>query len=98
MTETLANGLPVRPSALCAVLAAHDDLAESALRFTAEHVQELLWCGVQEYCDDLGFVVPEGCPQALHAVLAVATAHDLFDDDSDTVGDVFRALGELVAS
>lgn len=98
MSETMANGLPVRPAALCAVLAAHNDLAESPLCFTTDHVQELMWCGVQEYCDDIGFLVPEGCPQALHAILAVATAHELFDDDSDPVGDVFGALGELVAS
>jgi len=95
LAETMSNGVPVRPSALCAVLAAHADLADSPLTFTADHVQELLWSGVSEFCEDVGLVVPNGCSQALYAVLAVAKAHGLFDEQSDSTAAVFAAFGEL---
>lgn len=98
LTDTMANGVPVRPAALCAVLAAHDDLADTPLTFTAEHVQELLWFGVHEYCEDVGLEVPEGCRDALHAVLAAASAMNLFADDSDPVGEVFGVFHQLAAS
>lgn len=97
LVESMANGVPVRPDALCAVLAAHHDLADHPLTFTAAHVEELLWCGVKEFCDDVGLVLPDGCPEALHALLAAATARNLFDEHSDSVRDVFGAFGQLVA-
>ena len=98
LTETMANGVPVRPSALCAVLAAHNDLADAPLTFTAEQVEELLWCGINEYCEDVGLQVPTGCPEALHAVLAAASALELFDANSDPIADVFVAFHQLAAS
>lgn len=98
LTETMANGVPVRPAALCAVLAAHCDLADAPLTFTAEHVEELLWFGVNEYCEDVGLELPEGCREALHAVLAAASALALFGDDSDPVADVFGVFRQLAAS
>jgi len=98
LRDTLANGVPVRPEALAVVLAAHHDLADSALTFTAAHVQELLWFGVSEFCEDLGLGLPDGCPEALHAFLAVVCAGDLLDETSDSVTEVFAAFHQLVAS
>lgn len=98
LTDTMANGVPVRPSALCVVLAAHLDLAETPLRFTAAHVEELLWCGLSEFCEDVGFEMPAGCPEALHAVLAVASAHGLFDNESEPAAALFGAFHQLAAS
>ncbi len=98
LRDTLANGIPVRPEALAVVLAAHHDLAESALTFTAAHVQELLWFGVSEFCDDLGLELPDGCPEALHAFLAVVCAGELLDAASDPVTEVFAAFHQLAAS
>lgn len=98
LAETMANGVPVRPAALCAVLAAHVDLADSPLTFTAAHVQELLWCGVSEFCEDVGLIMPDGCAEALHAVLAVANAQGLFDEESDSTAAVFGAFRELATA
>ena len=98
MVDTLAQGVPVRADAICAVLAAHHDLADGPLTFTTDHVEELLWCGVQEYCDDVGLVMPTGCAEALHALLAAAAARDLFDEQSDSVREVFGSFEQLVAS
>ena len=98
LRDTLANGVPVRPEALAVVLAAHHDLADSALTFTAEHVQELLWFGVSEFCEDLGLELPNGCPEALHAFLAVVCAGELLDEASDSITEVFAAFHQLAAS
>lgn len=98
LTETMANGVPVRPAALCAVLAAHNDVADAPLTFTAEHIEELLWYGVNDYCEDIGLVIPVGCAEALHAVLATASALDFFDANSDPIADVFGAFHQLAAS
>jgi len=98
LRETLANGVPVRPEALAVVLATHHDLADSPLRFTASHVEELLWFGLSEFCEDLGLDLPNGCPEALHAFLAVVCAGDLLDDASDSVTEVFAAFNQLAAS
>ncbi len=94
----MANGVPVRPAALCAVLAAHVDLAVSPLTFTAAHIQELLWCGVSEFCEDVGLILPHGCPEALHAVLVAANAQGLFDEQSDSTAAVFGAFRELASA
>jgi len=98
LSDTMANGVPVRPSALCVVLAAHDDLADGPLRFTAAHVEELLWCGLSEFCEDVGLEMPGGCPEALHAVLAAASARDLFDGGSDPASELFASFRQLAAS
>lgn len=98
LSDTMANGVPVRPSALCVVLAAHLDLADSPLRFTTSHVEELLWCGLSEFCEDVGLELPDGCPEALHAVLAAASAQGLLDDESDPVSALFGAFRQLAAS
>jgi hypothetical protein len=98
LAETLANGLPVNPAALVVVLSAHDEMAEVALRFTSVHVEELLWCGVTEFCEDFGLVMPDGCPEALHAVLAVATRSSSLDVESDPVSALFAAFHQLTAS
>ncbi len=98
LVESMANGVPVRPAALSAVLAAHVDLADSPLTFTAAHVQELLWCGVSEFCEDVGFILPDGCPEALHAILAIANAQGLFDPQSDSTAEVFEAFRELASA
>ena len=98
LADTMANGVPVRPSALCVVLAAHLDLADRPLWFTAGHVEELLWCGLAEFCEDFGLELPEGCPEALHAVLATAGAQGLFDRDSDSASELFAAFRQLAAT
>jgi hypothetical protein len=98
LAETLANGLPVNPAALVVVLSAHDDAAEVPLRFTSVHVEELLWCGVTEFCEDFGLVMPDGCPEALHAVLAVATGASSLDIESDPVAALFAVFHQLTAS
>lgn len=98
LTDTMANGVPVNPSALTVVLAAHLDLADGPMRFTASHVEELLWFGVAEFCEDFGYEMPAGCPEAFHAVLAVACGQELLDDESDPVGDLLGAFRQLQAS
>ncbi len=98
LAETMANGVPVNPAALCAVLSAHVDLADSPRTFTAAHVQELLWCGVSEFCEDVGLIVPHGCADALHAVLVAADAQGLFDEQSDSTAAVFGAFRELASA
>ena len=98
LRDTLANGVPVRPEALAVVLAAHHDLADSTFTFTAAHVQELLWFGVSEFCEDLGLELPDRCPEALHAFLAVVCVGELLDEASDSVTEVFAAFHQLAAS
>jgi hypothetical protein len=98
LADTLANGVPVRPAALAVVLSAHDDLAEACLRFTSEHVNELLWCGIAEFCEDYGIAMPDGCAEALYSVLATASASGILEADSDAVADLFAAFRELAAS
>jgi hypothetical protein len=98
LAETLANGLPVNPAALVVVLSAHEDMAEVPLRFTSVQVEELLWCGVTEFCEDFGLVMPNGCSEALHAVLAVATNSSSLDAESDPVTELFGVFHQLTAS
>jgi hypothetical protein len=98
LRETLASGVPVHPEALAVVLAAHHDFADSVLTFTASHVEELLWFGVSEFCEDLGLDLPDGCPAALYAILAVVCAGELLDAASDPVTEVFAAFHQLAAS
>ena len=97
LSETMANGVPVNPAALVAVLAAHDESTGSALTFTAEQIEELLWYGVAEFCEEHEVVMPAGCREALHAVLAVGTETQAFDPASDSPALLFGALDQLVA-
>jgi|GEM_PF-1845198 len=97
LAHTLQSGIPVAPSALVVVLSAHIDTADSPMRFTAEHVQELLWFGLAEFCEDYHLQVPDGCQEALHALLSIAVATNSLDTASDSVGDVFAAFGQLAA-
>jgi len=98
LSHTLAEGVPVNPSALAVVLSAHDDLANETLCFSAEHVTELVWCGIADFCDDYGLAMPDGCSEALHAVLAIGTATSAFSPRSDPSADLFSAFRELAAS
>ncbi len=98
LQRTLAEGVPVSPAALIAVLSAHDDLADRALLFSADHVNELLWCGIAEFCEDFGITMPTGCREALYAVLAFGSALDLLHPDSDSETELFSAFRELVSS
>ena len=97
LAHTLRSGVPVSPAALVVVLSAHDDMAEAPLRFSAEHVQELLWFGLAEFCEDYGIAMPDGCQEALHALLSISVATDVLDTDGDSVGEVFAALRQLSA-
>lgn len=98
LQRTLAEGVPVSPAAVIAVLSAHDDLADRALLFSADHVNELLWCGIAEFCEDYGIAMPAGCREALYAVLALGSALDLLDPGSDNESELFSAFRELVTS
>ena len=97
LAHTLRNGVPVSPAALAVVLSAHDDMAVVPMRFTAEHVQELLWFGLTEFCEDYGIAMPEGCQEALHALLSISVATDVLDTDGDSVGEIFAAFRQLAA-
>ncbi len=97
LAHTLQSGVPVSPAALVVVLSAHDDMADAPLRFSAEHVQELLWFGLAEFCEDYGIAMPDGCQEALHALLSISVATDVLDTDGDSVGEVFAALRQLAA-
>lgn len=98
LQRTLAEGVPVSPAALIAVLSAHDDTADTALLFTAAHVNELLWCGIAEFCEDYSIIMPTGCREALYAVLALGSALDLLHPESDSEAELFSAFHELVSS
>jgi len=97
LRHTLADGVPVNPSALVVVLSAHDDLADDSLCFSADHVNELLWCGVADFCADYGLEMPDGCSAALHAVLAIGTALDALNPSSDPPAELFTAFNALAA-
>ena len=98
LIDTIRNGVPVDPSALAVVLAAHHSIADEPLAFTGEHVEQLLWFGIHEYCEDLGIVTPSGCFDALHAALATATASSLLARQSDPARQLFSAMDSLRAS
>lgn len=98
LRATLADGVPVSPSALSVVLSAHDEYGEELLLFTGAHVSELLWFAVAEFCSEYALQVPEGCQEALHAVLAVGHASGALHAQSDELGALFRAFHELAAS
>ena len=97
LSETLRTGVPVRPAALAVVLATHYDLTDTPLTFTAAHVQELLWCGLSEFCEDYSLILPEGCTEALHALMSIGVETRLLDTGTDSLGDVFAAFRELTA-
>ena len=98
LASSFRNGTPVSPNALVIVLSAHLDLAEAPLVFTSEHIQELLWFGIEELCEDLGFVVPAGCVEALGAALRSATDLGILATNSDRPRVLLDALGEMKAS
>ncbi len=98
LRRTLAEGVPVSPAAVTVVLSAHDDAADRPLCFTAGHVNELLWYGIAEFCEDYGIEMPDGCREALYAILAFGTALDLLDPESDDEAALFSAFRELVTS
>lgn len=97
LTQTLKSGTPVRPDALAVVLAAHEDFCDDTMQFSAAHVQELLWFGLAEFCEDYGIVPPNGCHEALHGLLALGVATKTIDTAGDPVGEVFAAFRELAA-
>lgn len=98
LAETLLNGNPVSPTALVVVLSAHYESGEAPLQFTSDHISELLWFIIHEFCEDRGFVVPDDCAAALHAALKAASEADSLSGGSDTPSDLFRALEGLQAS
>jgi hypothetical protein len=97
MRETLANGVPVSSPALTVVLSALDEQSDDPLLFTASGLEELLWFGVEHFCEELGIDVPSGCPAALHALLAAAVRLDQLRPGSDGPRTLFSTLGALGA-
>lgn len=97
LRRTLAEGIPVNPAALVVVLSAHEDLADEALVFSADHVNELLWFAIAEFCEDFNLVMPDGCSEALHAVLAIGVALDALHPASDPASKLFGAFRQLTA-
>jgi hypothetical protein len=98
MRETLANGVPVSPAALTVVLSVQDEQSEEPLRFTVDGVEQMLWYGIDAFCEELAIDVPEGCAAALHAVLAAAVRLELLGEQSDATADLFRAMRGLGVS
>ena len=98
LLDTLRNGVPVRADALAVVLGAHCSLVDEPLAFTGEHVEQLLWFGIDDYCEDEGVITPVGCHQALHAALATAAASSLLSRSADEPRELFDALDSLRAS
>lgn len=92
MVETLANGVPVEPRALTVVLSALAELTDHTLVVTGAIVERLLWVGIENFCDEEGIAAPDGCIDALHAVLAVATATQVFERGSDSAPKLFAPL------
>ena len=89
----MACGVPVDPAALTVVLAAHLEAADEPLKFDGDHVSQLLWYEVLEFCTDSGIQLPSGCAAALHAVLAVLVQQEQLGD-ADVV-ELFRPFDEL---
>lgn len=98
LRHSLADGIPVNPAALVAVLSAHHDLVDTALLFSAEHVNELLWFAIAEFCEDFGLVMPDGCSEALHAVLAIGVALEVLASNSDSPAELFGAFHQLAVA
>ena len=98
LKETMANGVPVDPTALTVVLAAHLDVAGEPLEFTPEHVAALLWHEVAGFCDDIGVGLPPGSAAALHALLAVLVRTDRIDGDRGALFAPFHELGSLAVA
>lgn len=98
LAATLASGSPVNPSALVAVLATHYETCDVPLRFTGDHVSELLWFAIHEFCEDRSLIVPTECAAALHAVLDAAATSEVLSRGSDAPTELFRALEGLHAS
>jgi len=92
MVETLANGVPVEPRALTVVLSALAELTNNTLVVTSPTVERLLWVGIENFCDEEGIAAPDGCIDALHAVLAVGTATLVFERGSDGAAELFTPL------
>lgn len=95
MRETLANGVPVAPAALTVVLSVQDEQSEDPLGFTVAGVEQMLWYGIDAFCEELAIAVPDGCTAALHAVLAAAVRLELLGPGSDSPGDLFAAMRGL---
>jgi hypothetical protein len=95
MVETLANGAPVEPRALTVVLSALAELTADTLVVTSATVERLLWVGIENFCEEEGLVAPDGCVDALHAVLAVATTTNVFAGGSDRPAKLFAPLHEM---
>ena len=95
LVETLANGVPVNPAAVTAVLTSHDERVDEPTVWLRSDVEELLWIGIDEFCDALGLSLPPGCPRALHAILAVGSTTSAFAPESDSATELFAPLREL---
>lgn len=95
MVETLANGVPVEPRALTVVLSALAELTAGSLVVTGAGVERLLWVGIENFCEEEGLDMPVGCVDALHAVLAVATATNALARGSDRPAKLFAPLHEM---
>ena len=90
--------MPIRPDALVVVLSAHVDMVDDPLVFTNEHVQELLWFGIHEFCEDRSLIVPDQCFEALHAVVATATTGEILSKESDRPSELLSAIQSVRAS
>ncbi|MGI9607112.1 MAG: hypothetical protein ACR2P0_13325 [Acidimicrobiales bacterium] len=95
LIETLSAGSPANPAAVTAVLSAHDDRADQPMRWTRDHVEELLWIGIDDFCREYDLPRPEGCPEALHAILGVATRCKLLAPGSDRTCELFGPVRQL---
>jgi len=98
LAGTLADGVPVSPTAVAVVLSAHDEHGIDPRLFTGAHVAELLWFAIADFCREYGLEVPAGCREALHAIIAIGYATGRLHDESDELGSLFAAFHELVAS
>ena len=95
LAETLANGVPVSLAGVTVALAAHVTLCEAPLVWTREHIETLLWFGMQQTVRDLGVALPEDAADALYAIVAVCVDSEFQHPDNDQVAELFAPLREL---
>ena len=95
LAETLANGLPVSLAGVTVALTAHVTLCETPLVWSRDHIETLLWFGMQQTVRDLGVELPEDAAEALHAIVALCVDSEYQSADSDASAELFAPLREL---
>lgn len=70
LVASLAAGRPVDADVLAVVMAVKAEREDVAVEcWTSELVWEMLWIDIAAWCERNGFEVPEGCPEALWALI-----------------------------